>query len=156
VLLKSVTKFALAITFACALVGCADTGSCDDSTFGCQDIIVPIDYPECTPGTVMFSGEVAGAVYDKTMIALGGSYLDLSSTPASLDLEFFQGGGLHIFWSGSAWPLPAHAFGAIRIRSNVVTHYSVIQYETSEISLNEGSARFKLDLTDGHLLGCTR
>ena len=114
----------------------------------------PVDYPPCQDNQAIFTGDLDGQPFDKTIPTTGES-LDQGNVPPYVTVYLPDAGKLHLIWMGLAEPeKPKPTTGYLILPGEMVQREVLVGSSV----IIEGDHRVKVDLlmTQGHLIGCLR
>jgi hypothetical protein len=122
-------------------------------------MLAPITYEDCPPGITKFTGTFPTGPLDMsypTSLAI----VNQSDTEPGLDVEFTDGGGLHVTWvrSEKTWPGPTHIGGSIRLPKafNDPLYLGIRREFSGLVTKDLDNAKFHIVGNQLDLTGCTR
>jgi hypothetical protein len=119
----------------------------------------PITYEDCPKGITKVTGQLNGSAFESSY-ATTLVQVNQADPETGLDVEFADGGGIHVTWikSESTWPGPTHIGGSFRLpNSGGIPQYLPVRRDLSGLVTKElDGAKFHLVGYLVDLTGCTK
>jgi hypothetical protein len=158
----------LALSGAALVLGCASPDPCGAGTTGgggngggggTSGMLGPITYEDCPPGITKVSGTFLQDPFEMSY-PTAMTRVDQADPEPGLDVEFVDGGGIHVTWRTpeKTWPGPTHIGGSFRFpkATNIPRYFAVRRDFSGLVTKELDGAKFHLIGNQIDLTGCTK